>query len=387
MRKDDPITAMEVDGDGNIIKYPSSNIPMDIAPLAYRKESNWLKRWWQDRCVPKTREGVVLTLLEANDLTPSKYLLNNLGLSLTDYYWIKPIGSQIKWKDVNLYDNDFSENLFLNIKSSDISKNKLSHSPNLSPNSSLKGDLEKTWKIEHGNRTLFKGNFDGSSEESINEVIATLLHTKQGYDNFTEYKLAKVPDRDYDYGCCCKAFTNQSQELVSAWEIITSEKMRNDESYYEFFIRICSKYGADEMQLRKDLEYQIMSDYILTNRDRHLNNIGIIRNAETLKFIRMAPIYDSGKCMFVGKEIPKTAMEIQNNNVNSFCNTEFKLLNLVTDKSLLDVSKLPTDEELFRLYKNDSKLSEERIELILKAYNIKVEYFKNWQLRIEPKER
>ena len=39
---------------------------------------------------------------------PADYLIQNLGLSLTDYYWMKPVGSHLKWKDVNLFENAFS---------------------------------------------------------------------------------------------------------------------------------------------------------------------------------------------------------------------------------------------------------------------------------------
>ena len=38
-------------------------------------------------------------------------------------------------------------------------------------------------------------------------------------------------------------------------------------------------------------------DYLLGNEDRHLNNFGVIRDAKTLKFLRVAPIYDTGSCL------------------------------------------------------------------------------------------
>ena len=34
-------------------------------------------------------------------------MVDNLALSLTDCYWIKPIDSDIAWEDVNLYTNHF----------------------------------------------------------------------------------------------------------------------------------------------------------------------------------------------------------------------------------------------------------------------------------------
>lgn len=44
---------------------------------------------------------------------PEEYLVKNLGLSLTDYYWIRPIDSGLTWEMVNLYQNDFCGSLEL----------------------------------------------------------------------------------------------------------------------------------------------------------------------------------------------------------------------------------------------------------------------------------
>ena len=44
-------------------------------------------------------------------ISTGEYLLRNLGLSLTDHYWIKPIDSSLKWAEVNLFDNDFRDNI------------------------------------------------------------------------------------------------------------------------------------------------------------------------------------------------------------------------------------------------------------------------------------
>ena len=36
---------------------------------------------------------------------------------------------------------------------------------------------------------------------------------------------------------------------------------------------------------------------LLGNTDRHLNNFGVIRDAKTLEFVRVAPIFDTGSCL------------------------------------------------------------------------------------------
>ena len=48
----------------------------------------------------------------------------------------------------------------------------------------------------------------------------------------------------------------------------------------------------------------IVLDYLILNEDRHLNNFGALRNAETLEWLGMAPIYDSGSSLGYDKTVP-----------------------------------------------------------------------------------
>lgn len=119
------------------------------------------------------------------------------------------------------------------------------------------------------------------------------------------------------------------------------------------------------------MEYQILTDFILTNTDRNLNNFGLLRNASTLKYVGVAPIFDSGNSMFrtnpqLAKQDDLTRIE-----VNSFRKTEDKLLRLVTNRSLIDMSLLPTEEELRTIYSMDELIS--YTDLILSGYRKKIE--------------
>ena len=377
MRKNERITVLDFSDDGVLLKYSSELTDPKLAPLEYRANKNdWLKKWWQERSIPLEQGAVAKMLSESDLLGPQDYLFNNLGLSLNDYYWICPLGSKLKWEDVNLYDNDFKDDLLVRRKdrSSGIAK----PTSGYSPNSSLQGQLEKTWQIRNGRRVLIKGNSDDLSCESLNEVFASLLHKKQGYDNYVEYKLIKIKGKSYSYGCISECFTNQDKELVTAWTLLTSEKKKNDKSDYEFLISLAGRYGVDETQFRKDLEYQIMTDYILSNRDRHMNNIGILRDAKTLQLIRMAPIFDTGRSMFV-RRYGLRYEDLINYDTNSFYKKEKRLLSLVTDKTLVDATKLPDANDLAKLYSKDAHITQERIDTICRYYEIKIDAFKKWQ--------
>ena len=375
-RKDEILTVIDFADDGSVYKFHQNLIRPELAPLHDPNNFNWLKQWWQRRAVPIS-QGNIRKMLETKGLLgPQDFLFKNLGLSLTDYYWISPLDSGMTWKEVNLFENDFHGDILIGETEGEENDS----IPHYTPNSSLQGTLEKSWTIINGERGLLKGNRDHLSSESINEVIASKLHEMQGFDNYTQYKLIKIHGRSYDYGCYSKLFTSQQLELVSAYDVVCSEKKANDRSSFEHFIHVCAKHGLDEYELRSYLEYVILSDFVLSGRDRHLNNVAILRDAETLKFVMPAPIYDSGKCLFVQDSVPSSDNGLLHIKTESFAGDELKLLDLVTDRSLLDVTKLPARSFIEEIYGLDSQMDEKRIVSIGEAYERKIELFRAFQL-------
>ena len=372
MRKDEIITLCDFDEKGRMLAWSDRIRSPELAPLGFRSYKDWLVRWWENRKIPLSQGRIEKMLQDKGLLDPGQYLLNNLGLSLTDYYWICPIDLQLKWKDIDLFENDFKEDL---ISGSGLSDGWKSRS--FTPNSSLKGELEKTWVIRNGKRRLIKGNHGELSSESINEVIASEFHKAQGFTNHTQYSLIKIKSRPYDYGCVSDAFTSNDLELVSAYELITSEPREG--SMFEQLLNTAEKHGMDKEALRAELEYQIMADYILSNVDRHMENIGFLRDARTLRLVSMAPIFDSGRSLFAGSVVAATEEEFENIQTNSFMDTESRLLDLVSDRSLLDLQSALEPARVEALYRRDSKISEYRIKAVRKAYETKLLMFERFQ--------
>ena len=88
-------------------------------------------------------QGHKKNMLKKKGLLGSEdFLLKNLGLSLTDYYWISPMDSKLTWKDVNLFDNEFHGDIDILISAD---KNEKENGvPHYTPNGSLQGSLEKS---------------------------------------------------------------------------------------------------------------------------------------------------------------------------------------------------------------------------------------------------
>ena len=145
-------------------------------------------------------------------------------------------------------------------------------------------------------------------------------------------------------------------------------------SIYDHFIHVCTKHGMDEGTVRTFLEYQILSDFVLTNTDRHLNNFGVLRNTNTLELIGMAPIFDSGNSMFWQNPRMPEYSDLTDIAVNSFRNTEKRMLQLVRNKAVMDISKLPTEEELRTIYGLDTLIP--YVDSIMLGYRKKIELLK-----------
>ena len=375
-RKDEIITLIDFLEDGSVHKFHQNLVNPELAPLHNPDDYDWLKQWWKRRSV-RISQGHIKNMFEKKGLLgPEDFLLKNLGLSLTDYYWISPMDSKLTWKDVNLFDNEFHGDILISADKNE----KENGVPHYTPNGSLQGSLEKSWTILNGERGMLKGNRDQFSTESINEVIASKLHEMQGFDAYTEYKLIKINGREYDYGCYSKLFTSQEKELISAYDVVMSEKQPNHISTYEHFIHVCSKHGMDTDILRQFMDYMILSDFLLSGRDRHLGNVSILRDAENLQFIAPAPIYDSGKCLFVQDSVPVSDRELLSIKTESFAGDEMKMLKLVKDRSCLDVTKLPARSYIEELYALDSKMDNHRIALIGEGYEQKIDLFRRFQL-------
>lgn len=286
MNKNNPILKCEIDNENNISKimeiYEEKYLPYGIKPLL--KDLN---KWWNMRAIPDTRIGIKNALHQMDLEKESELVVKNLGLSLTDQYWIQPEKSSNKWKEINYFENEFSEYVGDQLLGKEIIEEEFDLN---SPCNTVSGNLRKKWTIINDERFLIKGA-SGIGQEPYNEVIATELHKKMEMFSFTEYKLLE----DNDIYSICKNFVTKDTELVSAYQLL-NYKSDNSQSYYDFMIHQGEKLGINN--IKSYLEYMIATDYIIGNEDRHYNNFGFIRNVNTLEFEGIAPIYDNGNSLW-----------------------------------------------------------------------------------------
>ncbi len=347
--------------------------------LSSRSLENRLISWILNRGVPVSRQGIKTDLSIMGENHVIDYMIDNLGLSLTDHYWICPKDSDYTWKKVNLYQNDFTSVYSLNLSDD---KKSIAGRTNFVPSASLKGDLRKKWIIdEHGTRRLVKGNYNNTCRQSLCEVLATEIHKRQGKFEYAPYTLIKITSDGKEItGCECPNFTSIDTEFVPAIDIINSIKKSNQTNYYDLYIQYCSTHGIDVNYIREFMEYQILTDFIITNTDRHLNNFGIIRDSRTQRFLKPAPIFDSGNSMFYNTSYIKTGYDLLDIEITSFKKHEVELLQYVSNPMLVNISKLPSTDEVYQLFMKDSSANDDAtLEKLTKAYQRKVEFLQEFQ--------
>ena len=272
MHKDDVVASLQLDDlSGAILKVTPSASP-ELLPLGGNQGADSLRKWWLRRAVPISQGNIAALLQQEGIPTTQNLLVRNHGLSLSDHYWIKPNGSKLTWKDVSPFSNAFSS----------LSVAVSVHS--YSPDATLQGDLVKRWLIVDDTSCLLKGNRGTNSQQSLNEVLASMLHEKQGFSNHVQYRPIKLTgSASEQYGCICEDFASETLEFIPAIDVVDSEKKDNAISTYEHFIHVCTERGLSEQDVRSFLEYQILTDFVLTNTDRHLNNFGVLRDSNVIK--------------------------------------------------------------------------------------------------------
>ena len=341
-----------------------------LSPYLGNCDIKKIQKWWEMRAVPASRATMQQVINNANCLNTEVYLAKNLGLSMTDTYWIKPSGIDLSFDNVK----------FANLAAYSHGKIPYHNATSYDPNASLGGQMEKYWDLMHKTPILVKESYKYYGQQSINEVFASIVHSRQPSNvEFVRYTAEMTEDRGVQ--CKCPAFTSENIELLSAYEMVESRKIQNSQALYDEYINICVENGIDYNQIQEFMDYQTMTDFLITNTDEHLLNFGVLRDPNTMKLIGPAPIFDSGNSMFYsdGRKAPYTRAGILDIPITSFYKREEKLLGKVKNKTAVDLNSIPSAGEVKELYAN-AGIPEEKADVISKNYDTKAKMLSEFQI-------
>ncbi|MDL2254616.1 excisionase [Ruminococcaceae bacterium OttesenSCG-928-I18] len=249
-----------------------------------------LHSWWVGRAIPASRSGLREALEALNVASAEQLLVKCLGLSLSDQYWLKPKKSSLTWENVNFFDNAFSKDvgnaLFgVNLGNTNINL--------MSPDNTSDGWLKKKWAIANGKRVLIKGGSAPTYQEPLNEVLASMIMRRIATVPYVQYNQVWENGKPYSV---CEDFITPHNDLVSAARIRMIKNQPNHVSDYEHYLDCCQTLGIPNVS--ESIDQMLVIDYLIANTDRHFNNFGAVRNADTLEWESPAPIFDCGTSMW-----------------------------------------------------------------------------------------
>lgn len=301
MHKEIPVLDMDLDEATSSVQkiaavYQPRHLPLGTGTKKDGVDRAALNAWWIDRSIPASRSGV-RRALETLDLPNTQMLLTRcFGLSLSDQYWVRPEYSGLEWKQINFFEDPFSENV------GDVLLGKAADAAGFdlrSPDNTSDGYLKKRWKIIGGKRCLLKAGSNLFMQQPFNEAAASLV---------------------------------------------------------------------DQM---------IVLDYLIANEDRHQNNFGLIRDANTLEWLGAAPIFDSGSSLGYDK-LPPQILSPRMTECKPFKRTHDEQIKLVRSFAWIDFDQLDgIEQDLRRIFDQAGDyMDENRKSAILAAFSARSDNLK-----------
>lgn len=360
--------------------YEIKNI--NYAPIIiynnYQKNNDLLKPlsdWFRGRGIPNWRDKLDILLSRLNVTYPADLLNKSFALSLSDQYFLKPYDSNIKYDDINFFDYDFDSSEFFEATFSNDFGTIRNDFTLKTPNNTTDGMLKKSWIIENGKRVLIKGGFKSELLQPFNEVLASNICNRLGF-NHVKYTIDIVKDKPVSK---CDCFINKDTEFIPAYQIL-HENINDDEksNAYEKYIEILEGHNIENA--REKLENMFILDFLIMNEDRHLNNFGIIRDVNTLKWLDVAPIFDNGQSLNLPYYSDDEAIIAGDGRFFYSVKKFDEIIKIVKDIKRIDISKLDgvveEFDELLHRYQNKTNMSDKRINMLCILLNRQINKLK-----------
>lgn len=260
----------------------------------YKRIPKWLMNIndWINERIASSRIHIGRLYDESNIVDLMSFINVCNCTSLSDTLWIKGEQDKVSWKSVSLFRNKF------NIRNSEISLNgfsKVGFSRDRSPEYTTLGAYDKCWKRDGKEIVLLKKSSEKYSEGSGNEAFSEYysnivcrdsIGLNSGKD-YIDYSISRYGINHYISKCKC--FTNERYGFIPISLIA-------DDSYsIEYFNRLMANINSYSHKLYMEM---VTLDYITMNTDRHVGNFGCIIDNDSLKVIRMAPIFDNNLALY-----------------------------------------------------------------------------------------
>ena len=201
--------------------------------------------------------------------------------------------------------------------------------------------LKKAWIIEGNTRYLLKGGYKNEILQPFNEVLASIICERLGFNHVT-YFIDTYKDMVVSK---CPCFITKDTELITAYQIKNNMNRHDSIEDYEEYIKLLENQGIEDARIK--IENMYILDFLIMNEDRHLNNFGIIRDVNTLKWLDVAPIFYNGQSLNI-EYYDEEEMHIIGDGKLFYEVKPFdEIIKVVKDIKRIDISKLEDIPEWF----------------------------------------
>ena len=291
-----PIFSCELEEDGVISRIfdvvDEVHLPIMLQDGGLNLQN--VNKWLIQRRIPEKREG----LEEARKRFKTFENYHNM-LSLSDQYWFQ-FSKKEKWNKLNFFDNKYqNETGKIFLEPWDVNEDLVSK-PN--PDLSTNGVLRKRWvQQERKVSYLIKAGSERFNQNPISEILTTMFLEKLNIIPFVRYELVvdglKMCSK-------CANFIDKDSEFVPVSQVYYNKpRDKQKETVYDHIVNQSVSFGLDRDYVTDYLDSMIAADLIINNNDRHLNNFGYIRDVNTGKLLRFAPLFDSGTAFRISNNV------------------------------------------------------------------------------------
>lgn len=235
--------------------------------------------WLETRAIDSHRANSrllkkALRLAERDDVST---VLHVYGATITDNYWIRPIGSALTYKDVQ-FSHDYFATLALK-GSYDSFQRAATSGHSHTPELTNIGSFEKCWRLRDGKWWLYKR---ATHEELFSELFVYTLGTALGMP-MAYYERSGSYIRSLDFTHTPKVV---NFEPAAAF-------MGDNEDYTDVVAALetlCPSAIPDYVRM-------LFLDTICANPHRHTQNFGLLRDPVTGELLRAAPNFDNNMAL------------------------------------------------------------------------------------------
>ncbi len=299
-----------------------------------------------------------------------------IGASLIDCYWFKPEKSQVIWEDINYFKN----------KMINKEENLIHLSDKMYKYSDCTKFLEEALNSKQGYKRFIKYftlndeneycivkacDILNCGQDVFNEIMANVVEEVLDI-NAAQYYLMPY---DFEYKnikynipliACVLSVQDDSTEMLPASNLLKNNEL-NSTNLYEYLT---------SLGFKEDVNKMIVLDYLILNPDRSLENIGIMRDTDTLVYKSLAPLYDCGAAFnYYGPDGDTIKNNFEDYSM-PFMKRHSRQIELVDDFSFVDFDALYDSVDTIDAIVSYSAMPREKKEYIVNTYKERIDKLK-----------